>query len=168
MIFLTVLIFLAACAAAGATGTLFQPGEWYQRKKRPAFTPPNWVFPVVWTTLYVLMAWAAARLAAISGSGIALALWSLQIALNTLWTPLFFQGRGPCHPWPALADGRPAHRFGLPARPGRGPTALALHPLAQHRRRAEPPGVEGQPRSLTRARPAARMETPAPCGTGVP
>ena len=36
------------------------------------------------------MAWAAARLAALPGSGTALALWSLQIALNSLWTPVFF------------------------------------------------------------------------------
>lgn len=87
---MTFLIFLAACAAAGATGVLFQPGDWYLRQKRPSFTPPNWVFPVVWTTLYVLMAWAATRLAAVLGSGTALALWSLQIALNALWTPVFF------------------------------------------------------------------------------
>ena len=87
---MTFLIFLAACAAAGATGVLFQPGEWYQRQKRPSFTPPDWVFPVVWTTLYILIAWAGARLAALPGAGTALALWSLQIALNSLWTPVFF------------------------------------------------------------------------------
>ena len=87
---MTFLIFLAACAAAGATGVLFQPGEWYLRQKRPSFTPPDWVFPVVWTTLYILIAWAGARLAALPGSGTALALWSLQIALNSLWTPVFF------------------------------------------------------------------------------
>ncbi|WP_093163929.1 TspO/MBR family protein [Aliiruegeria lutimaris] len=36
------------------------------------------------------MSWAAARVAVAEGSGIALALWALQIALNTLWTPIFF------------------------------------------------------------------------------
>ena len=36
------------------------------------------------------MAFAAARVAMMPGSGLALALWALQIALNTLWTPVFF------------------------------------------------------------------------------
>lgn len=87
MIFLT---FLAACAAAAMTGVIFQPGAWYQGLKRPSFTPPDWVFPVVWTVLYVLVAWAGARLAVLPGSAQVMALWALQIALNTLWTPVFF------------------------------------------------------------------------------
>ena len=56
-------ILLLACAAAGATGVLFQPGAWYRGLRKPGFTPPDWVFPVAWTTLYVLIAWAGARLA---------------------------------------------------------------------------------------------------------
>ncbi|MDG1459367.1 MAG: tryptophan-rich sensory protein [Pseudoprimorskyibacter sp.] len=84
------LIFLAACFAAGATGGLFPPGAWYERLKKPVWTPPNWLFPLAWTTLYLCMSAAAARVAVIDGSGMALALWALQIALNTLWTPVFF------------------------------------------------------------------------------
>ena len=38
----------------------------------------------------MVMSWAAARVAVADGSGLALALWALQIALNTLWTPVFF------------------------------------------------------------------------------
>lgn len=87
---MTFLILLLACAAAGATGVLFKPGAWYEGLRKPGFTPPNWVFPVVWTTLYVLIAWAGARLAVLPGAGIAMALWAAQIALNTLWTPVFF------------------------------------------------------------------------------
>lgn len=82
--------FLLACAAAGATGIFFQPGAWYAGLQKPGFTPPGWVFPIAWTTLYVLMAWSAARLAGLPGAGTVLALWALQIALNTLWTPVFF------------------------------------------------------------------------------
>ena len=83
-------IFLAACFAAGATGGLFPPGPWYDRLKKPSWTPPNWLFPVAWTTLYVLMAAAGARAAVSPGNGIAMAFWALQIALNGLWTPVFF------------------------------------------------------------------------------
>ncbi len=84
------MIFLAACFAAGATGGLFPPGDWYARLKKPSWTPPNWLFPVAWTTLYLLMAAAGARVAVSPDNGIAMAFWSLQIALNALWTPVFF------------------------------------------------------------------------------
>jgi benzodiazapine receptor len=86
-------IFLCACAAAGTTGGMFQPGEWYKSLAKPSWTPPNWLFPVAWTTLYLCMAGAGARVAGMEGSGLALALWALQIALNTLWTPVFFGKR---------------------------------------------------------------------------
>lgn len=83
---------LAACGAAAATGALFQPGDWYAELKKPGWTPPRWAFPTVWTTLYLLMSLAAARIGALNqpGVGQALGFWALQIALNTLWTPIFF------------------------------------------------------------------------------
>ena len=84
------LTYLAACGAAAATGAMFQPGVWYEGLQKPSWTPAKWVFPVAWTTLYLLMSLAAMRVAQIEGSGQALAFWSLQIAFNTLWTPVFF------------------------------------------------------------------------------
>ncbi|GGE20673.1 TspO and MBR related proteins [Gemmobacter megaterium] len=90
MDFALFLIFLAATGAAAATGTLFPPGEWYAALTKPWFTPPSIAFPIVWTTLYVLMSVAAARVAPMQGAQYAMALWALQIALNTLWTPVFF------------------------------------------------------------------------------
>lgn len=89
----TFLVFLAATGAAAATGVIFKPGDWYEGLTKPGFTPPNWAFPVVWTLLYLAMALAAARIAGLAANGTALALWSLQIALNTLWTPVFFGAR---------------------------------------------------------------------------
>ncbi|MGK7653736.1 MULTISPECIES: tryptophan-rich sensory protein TspO [unclassified Roseovarius] len=90
MIWLCFVIFLAACFAAGATGALFPPGKWYEDLNKPAWTPPNWLFPVAWTTLYLLMAGAGARAAVSPDNSVAMALWALQIALNGLWTPVFF------------------------------------------------------------------------------
>lgn len=90
MIWVYFAIFFCACMAAGATGAMFQPGEWYRSLNKPSWTPPNWLFPVAWTTLYICMSAAGARVAGLEGSGLALALWALQIALNTLWTPVFF------------------------------------------------------------------------------
>jgi translocator protein len=86
--------YLAACGAAAATGAMFQPGAWYKSLSKPWWTPKDWMFPLAWTTLYICMAWAAMRVAQLSGadarSGQALGFWAVQIALNTLWTPVFF------------------------------------------------------------------------------
>lgn len=90
MIWLCFAIFLAACFAAGATGALFPPGKWYEDLNKPTWTPPNWLFPVAWTALYLLMAGAGARAAVSPDNAVAMALWALQIALNGLWTPVFF------------------------------------------------------------------------------
>ncbi len=90
MIWLYFAIFLAACLAAGSTGGLFPPGRWYEDLDKPPWTPPNWLFPVAWVTLYLCMATAGARAAVSPDNGLAMALWSLQIALNGLWTPVFF------------------------------------------------------------------------------
>lgn len=83
-------IFFAACFGAGITGGLFAPGPWYRTLHKPWFTPPDWVFPVTWMVLYVCMAMAGARTAVLDGNGLAMAFWALQIALNGLWSPVFF------------------------------------------------------------------------------
>jgi tryptophan-rich sensory protein len=87
---MTFFVFLLACGAAATTGLMFQPGQWYESLAKPGFTPPKWAFPVAWTTIYLLLAWAGYRLTLIPGSQVVLALWAAQIALNTLWTPVFF------------------------------------------------------------------------------
>ncbi|WP_122553836.1 tryptophan-rich sensory protein TspO [Pseudomonas viridiflava] len=87
---MTFFIFLLACAAAASTGIIFKPRQWYESLTKPSFTPPNWLFPVAWTTIYLLLAWAGYRLSLMPGSQEVLALWAAQIALNTLWTPVFF------------------------------------------------------------------------------
>lgn len=83
-------IFLVGCAAAATTGAMFEPGEWYETLDKPPWTPPKWLFPVAWTVLYLAMSWAAARVAPLDGAGHALAFYAVQLAFNTLWTPVFF------------------------------------------------------------------------------
>ena len=90
MFWLDFLVFLFACMAAGLTGSLFPPGKWYSELNKPVWTPPNWVFPVAWPILYLLMSYSGGTLANLESAGSALALWALQISLNTLWTPVFF------------------------------------------------------------------------------
>ena len=83
-------LFLAGCMAAATTGAMFEPGEWYDGLKKPSWTPPKWLFPVAWTTLYLFMSFAAMRVAQLDDNAHAMAFYALQLALNTLWTPIFF------------------------------------------------------------------------------
>lgn len=87
-------LFLIATGAAAATGAMFPPGDWYQKLNKPSWVPPNWLFPVAWTSIYLLISFAGARVAGMEGAQVALAFWALQIAFNTLWTPVFFGLRG--------------------------------------------------------------------------
>lgn len=93
---------VGVCLLAGAVGGFFTspaiPG-WYAALQKPAFNPPNWIFGPVWTTLYVMMG-IAAFLAWDKGwrrPGVrpALAVFAAQLALNVLWSALFFGARLP-------------------------------------------------------------------------
>lgn len=71
----------------GGIGYATMPGEWYAGLTKPSFTPPNWAFGPVWTTLYVLIGWVGARKFLYGGP---LLLWVAQMALNFIWSPVFF------------------------------------------------------------------------------
>jgi len=79
--------------SAGLVGARFLPGPWYASLAKPAWTPPDAVFPVVWPILYVMMGWAAFRVWYRRGFGparLALGLWLGQLVLNAAWSWLFF------------------------------------------------------------------------------
>lgn len=69
----------------------------YLKLNKPIFSPPGFIFPVVWTILYILMAIAVYRVYLKKFSGIninrALRLYTLQLFLNFLWPVLFFRFR---------------------------------------------------------------------------
>lgn len=68
--------------------------NWYANLNKPSFNPPGWIFGPVWMVLYILMAVSAAMVWQNGLAGpkvrIALALYMVQLVLNTLWTPFFF------------------------------------------------------------------------------
>jgi benzodiazapine receptor len=69
----------------------------YENFNKPTFSPPGWVFPVVWTVLFFLMAIAAYRIWMKGKSGEdvskALILYGIQLFLNFLWSIIFFRYR---------------------------------------------------------------------------
>jgi len=88
---------LAGFAGAWATGASIR--TWYPTLRRPWFTPPNWAFPVVWTTLFVLM---GISLWLVWGQGTntpgvvtALVVFWVHMVFNILWSVFFFTMRNP-------------------------------------------------------------------------
>jgi tryptophan-rich sensory protein len=71
-------------------GFLTAPGDWYALLAKPSFNPPGWVFGPAWTVLYILIAIAGWRVWNRDRSGWSMKLWWAQLALNFLWTPIFF------------------------------------------------------------------------------
>lgn len=71
-------------------GMLIMPGVWYAGLAKPDFNPPNWIFAPVWTVLYVLIASAGWRVWRLTRDAGLRLLWGVQLALNFLWSPVFF------------------------------------------------------------------------------
>ena len=84
-------VFLLLTFAVASFGALFLPGPWYAAHAKPAWTPPSWLFGPVWTVLYVMIAmaaWLVWRERQRVDSP--LLLWGAQLALNGVWSWLFF------------------------------------------------------------------------------
>lgn len=73
---------------------------WYPTLVKPSFNPPNWVFAPVWSTLYIMMGIAAGLVWDRMESNTALVkkalvVFAIQLALNALWSYLFFGLKNP-------------------------------------------------------------------------
>ena len=66
----------------------------YGQMNQPPFAPPGWLFPVVWSALYLMMGYASYRIIHSGGEKLqirkALALYGAQLAINFLWPLVFF------------------------------------------------------------------------------
>ncbi len=85
--------FLLACFAAASTSAAFKPGPWYESLRKPFWTPPDWLFSVAWTVLYLMMAvagWLVWRDAPDGARALPLGAFAAQLILNALWAPVFF------------------------------------------------------------------------------
>ncbi len=83
--------FLAIVILPGALiGIATAPGAWYAALAKPPFNPPNWVFAPTWFVLYVLIAFAGWRIWMKAPRSTPMGAWAGQMALNWLWSPVFF------------------------------------------------------------------------------
>ena len=91
------LVSILICLLAGGLGTIFTISAiptWYVHLNKPFFSPPNYLFAPVWTTLYILM---GISLYLIWKNGTktkkireAIYLFGVQLVLNAIWSPIFF------------------------------------------------------------------------------
>jgi len=95
--FLKFIISIAIPLLAGFIGSLFTSpsikSNWYEILAKPALVPPNWIFPVVWTILFILMGlafylvWLKPEHPKFRQAYL---LFALQLILNVGWSIIFF------------------------------------------------------------------------------
>ena len=92
---------IGLCLLAGGVGSIFTASAiptWYVTLNKPSFSPPNWIFAPVWTSLYILM--GISLYLALSGKGKgerekAVRIFGIQLVLNTVWSIIFFGWHNP-------------------------------------------------------------------------
>jgi translocator protein len=80
-------------AISGLISGSSEENAWFKELIKPDAQPPGWVFGVVWPILYFLIAFAFTMILHARGArgrGLAIGLFLSQLALNLLWSPLFF------------------------------------------------------------------------------
>jgi tryptophan-rich sensory protein len=90
---------IAIGSVLGQLATFPNLAPWYAGLVKPSFNPPNSIFGPVWTALYLLMALAFWRILRLPGRtpgrDAAIGVFLAQLALNVLWSFLFFAARSP-------------------------------------------------------------------------
>jgi tryptophan-rich sensory protein len=101
---LKLVISIVVCQCAGLIGSAFTAPAiptWYASLQKPVFTPPNWLFAPAWITLYLLMGIAAFLIWRVGLDNravrIALIIFLIQLALNSLWSVVFFGMQSPLY-----------------------------------------------------------------------
>lgn len=85
----------AALLVAGVGSTMTDLGPWYRALRQPSWSPPDWAFPVGWTTVYAftvaagVTAWRSAHRGAERTRLVTL--FAFNAFLNILWSLIFFR-----------------------------------------------------------------------------
>ncbi len=89
----SLIVFIALVSLVATSGVIFEPGSWYADLDKPVGTPPNLVFPIVWTLLYLLIAmagWLAWTSPSHPIKSQAFGCYGIQLLLNAAWSWVFF------------------------------------------------------------------------------
>ena len=92
---LPIVFFVLLCLVVGWVSDLTTEAAiatWYRPLIKPSWTPPEIAFPIAWTILYILMGIAAGLVWRCRHRGrlAATGLFLIQLAVNALWSPVFF------------------------------------------------------------------------------
>lgn len=90
---LTYVVSIAIALAVGGLSAWVNAGKFEDPSLvQPPLSPPAWLFPIVWTILFVLMGVSAARVYLCGGPGAsdALFIYATQLVVNFLWTVFYF------------------------------------------------------------------------------
>lgn len=85
----------AALGVAAVGSTVTDLGPWYRALRQPTWAPPDWAFPVGWTTVYAftvaagITAWRTAHRG--TERTRLIALFAFNAFLNVLWSLIFFR-----------------------------------------------------------------------------
>lgn len=107
-----IIISVSACILIGLLSSLATRSSvdtWFLTLEKPFFNPPSWIFAPVWTILYVLMGYSFAIVWSNKSQSRrsreiiknAMIIFGVQLALNALWSILFFKL---CNPFLALIE----------------------------------------------------------------
>ena len=88
LLILLLVTFIAPVIGSYVTSVFKEP--WYSEIIQPSFNPPSWVFPPVWSTLYVMMSIAIWRVWTVFFNSRILKLYFFHLFFNCIWSIIFF------------------------------------------------------------------------------
>lgn len=100
-LWISFIVFIILCFIVEIIGSFWTKetvSTWYPTLTKPSWTPPNWVFGPVWSSLYIMIAiagWLIYKAPHSHKRSTALILYGSQLALNFIWSFLFFSLRSP-------------------------------------------------------------------------
>lgn len=97
---ISIIISIGICFTVGISASHFQADSintWYLTLNKPVLTPPNIIFPIAWSILYICMGISAGLVISsdIAKKKMLVTLFAAQLLANFLWSILFFYFRNP-------------------------------------------------------------------------
>ena len=88
LVIIVLITFLASAIGGVVTSIYKEP--WYSQIIQPSFSPPQWIFGPVWTTLYILMSIAIWFHWINFKNKKTLIIYLVHIFFNSIWSVIFF------------------------------------------------------------------------------